>query len=30
VVTYIRQSWGNTAAPVWSVDVQKSRGVPAD
>jgi mono/diheme cytochrome c family protein len=30
VVTYIRQSWGNTASPVWSVDVQKSRGVPAD
>ena len=30
VVTYIRQSWGNTAAPVWSVDVQKSRGVPVD
>jgi mono/diheme cytochrome c family protein len=30
VVTFIRQSWGNTASPVWSVDVQKSRGVPAD
>ncbi len=30
VVTYIRQSWGNTASPVWSVDVGKSRGVPAD
>jgi mono/diheme cytochrome c family protein len=30
VVTYIRQSWGNTASPVWSVEVQKSRGVPAD
>jgi mono/diheme cytochrome c family protein len=30
VVTYIRQSWGNTASPVWSVDVQKWRGVPAD
>jgi mono/diheme cytochrome c family protein len=30
VVTYVRQSWGNTAPPAWSVDVQKSRGVPAD
>jgi mono/diheme cytochrome c family protein len=30
VVTYIRQAWGNTASPVWSVDVQKSRGVPGD
>jgi mono/diheme cytochrome c family protein len=30
VVTYNRQSWGNTASQVWSVDVQKSRGVPAD
>jgi mono/diheme cytochrome c family protein len=30
VLSYIRQAWGNAAAPVWSVDVQKSRGVPAD
>lgn len=30
VVTFIRQSWGNHASPVWSVDVQRSRGVPAD
>jgi mono/diheme cytochrome c family protein len=30
VVTYIRQSWGNSASPVGSVQVQKSRGVPAD
>ncbi len=30
VVTYIRQSWGNTASPTRAVDVQKSRGVPAD
>jgi mono/diheme cytochrome c family protein len=30
VVTYIRRSWGNAASPVWSVDVQRSRGVPAD
>jgi mono/diheme cytochrome c family protein len=30
VVTYIRRSWGNAASPVWSVDVQRSRGVPVD
>jgi mono/diheme cytochrome c family protein len=30
VVTYIRQSWGNSAPPTWSVEVQKSRGVPTD
>ena len=30
VVTYIRQSWGNNAPPTWSVEVQRSRGVPAD
>ena len=30
VVTYIRQSWGNEAPPTWSVEVQRSRGVPAD
>lgn len=30
VVTYIRQSWGNSAPPTWSVEVQRSRGVPAD
>jgi mono/diheme cytochrome c family protein len=30
VVTYIRQSWGNSAPPAWSVDVQRSRGVPVD
>jgi mono/diheme cytochrome c family protein len=30
VVTYIRQSWGNTARPTWSVEVERSRGVPAD
>ncbi len=30
VVTYIRQSWGNNAAPTSAVEVQKSRGVPAD
>jgi mono/diheme cytochrome c family protein len=30
VVTYIRQSWGNNAAPTWSVEVARSRGVPVD
>ena len=30
VVTYIRQSWGNNAAPTWSVEVGRSRGVPVD
>ena len=30
VVTYIRRSWGNNAPPTWSVEVQRSRGVPAD
>ena len=30
VVTYIRRSWGNDAPPTWSVEVQRSRGVPAD
>jgi mono/diheme cytochrome c family protein len=30
VVTYIRRSWGNAASPVWSVQVQQSRGVPVD
>ena len=30
VVTYIRQSWGNSAAPTWSVEVGRSRGVPVD
>ena len=30
VVTYIRQSWGNNAAPTWSVEVAKSRGVPVE
>ena len=30
VVTYIRQSWGNGAPPPTALEVQKSRGVPAD
>ena len=30
VVTCIRQSWGNKAPPTWSVEVERSRGVPAD
>jgi mono/diheme cytochrome c family protein len=30
VVTYIRQSWGNDAPAAWPVEVQRSRGVPAD
>ncbi len=30
VVTYIRQSWGNDAPPTWPVEVERSRGVPAD
>ena len=30
VVTYIRQSWGNTAPATWAVEVQRSRGVPVD
>ena len=30
VVTFIRQSWGNNAPPTWSVEVSRSRGVPAD
>ena len=30
VVTYVRQSWGNRAAPTWSVEVARSRGVPVD
>jgi mono/diheme cytochrome c family protein len=30
VVTYLRQSWGNNAPPTWPVEVEKSRGVPAD
>jgi len=30
VVTYIRQSWGNNAAPTWPVEVERSRGVPVD
>jgi mono/diheme cytochrome c family protein len=30
VVTYVRQSWGNSAPPTNAVEVQKSRGVPAD
>jgi mono/diheme cytochrome c family protein len=30
VVTFIRQSWGNNAPPTWSVEVGRSRGVPAD
>jgi mono/diheme cytochrome c family protein len=30
VVTYIRRSWGNDAPATWSVEVQRSRGVPAD
>jgi mono/diheme cytochrome c family protein len=30
VVTYIRQSWGNYAPPTWPVEVERSRGVPAD
>ena len=30
VVTYVRQSWGNKAAPTWSVEVARSRGVPVN
>ena len=30
VVTYLRQSWGNSAPPTWPVEVERSRGVPAD
>jgi mono/diheme cytochrome c family protein len=30
VVTYIRQSWGNSAPPTWPVEVEKSRGIPVD
>ena len=30
VVTYIRLSWGNEAAPANAVEVQKSRGVPVE
>ena len=30
VVTYLRQSWGNNAPPTWPVEVERSRGVPAD
>ena len=30
VVTDIRQSWGNNAQPTWPVEVERSRGVPAD
>ena len=30
VVTFIRRSWGNDAPPTWSVEVGRSRGVPAD
>ena len=30
VVTYIRQSWGNTAPPTWPVEVERSRSVPVD
>jgi len=30
VVTYIRQSWGNSAPPTWPVEVERSRGIPAD
>lgn len=30
VVTYIRQSWGNRAAPTWTVEVSRSRGMPVD
>jgi mono/diheme cytochrome c family protein len=29
-VTYVRQSWGNGAAPVSSVEVAGARGVPVD
>ena len=30
VVTYIRQSWGNSAAPVSPIEVGASRGVRID
>jgi mono/diheme cytochrome c family protein len=30
VVTYIRQSWGNSAPPTWPVEVERSRSVPVD
>jgi mono/diheme cytochrome c family protein len=30
VVTYVRGSWGNAAAPVSSVEVSAARGVPVD
>jgi mono/diheme cytochrome c family protein len=30
VTTYIRNTWGNHAAPTWSVDVGQVRGVPVD
>jgi mono/diheme cytochrome c family protein len=30
VVTYVRQSWGNGAAPVSNVEVAGARGVPVD
>jgi mono/diheme cytochrome c family protein len=30
VVTYIRGSWGNAAAPVSGVEIAGARGVPVD
>jgi mono/diheme cytochrome c family protein len=30
LTTYIRNSWGNSAAPTWSVEVGQVRGVPVD
>jgi len=30
VVTYMRNSWGNHAAPVEPGEVNRDRGVPAD
>jgi mono/diheme cytochrome c family protein len=30
VVTYVRASWGNAAAPVSNVEVAAARGVPVD